>query len=669
MKVLLSGRSIALLLLPLLTGVASAETAAFRAVKTSFVQSNLPSYNYGAKDSLEILAGQRYGFAQWDLSSIPSSAVVTAASVTFRVRYIQQTGTGSLSLLQLTGPWVQGNSNGPSDGFPAGELTWNNKPAVSLTPLATATYNSSTPGNCTFADAALTQLVQDWISGAISNYGLQLRNSAAIVVGLYSMNNSGAAAEYIPVLSVTYQTGVEPPPKARLQPAARCIFGAYVGYEAGDTAIKMNQRLGFNVAALNHFTSWPLPESKFTYYYNEANPAGAIAIITIMPSTLALSAADCEAFATLCQKYEALGLKIMVRFAHEMNGSWFSYGRQPLPYKAAFQMLADAVHSRTEKTAMVWCPNVDANATFDHNPYEAYYPGNQYVDWVGIDLYHQNANSLAYAKEYAKPIQIFYQLYARRHGKPMGVFETAADYAPSLGGPAEHDVKSAWWEQVYNITASDGSSYDVAQNFPLLKLVAWFETSKQEGGSLKDWRATVSDAIRPDYISYVRKLRSGKTYFMSAAEYNSQPTGVAVTPNALIYPGNTIALRQKSNGQYISAASSTSSLIANAASTANLNTRFQIVDAGNGLIALKSVALNTYVNAPNATSPLVANSTTIGASNEFIWGTMADGNIALKARSVLDQLNPASAVSGSTGALIPNKEAVGTAETFIPVQQ
>ena len=279
---------------------------------------------------------------------------------------------------------------------------------------------------------------------------------------------------------------------ARLEPAGK-IFGCYVGYENGDSASALNSRLGFNVGALNHFTGFPVTTGSLDYYFNEAAPTGSIVIITTMPSSLAtITQAQCDDFADLCAAYEAQGLKIMIRFAHEMNGGWFSYGQQPSAYVAAFRMLADAIHTRTTQTAMIWCPNVDAQATLTNDTYSPYYPGDAYVDWVGLDLYHQSPNSLAWdnrtVNEFTKPMAVFHQLYALNRNKPLGLFETAAEFALEIAGPAELAVKQSWWSQA------------LASQFSKLKLLAWFDVTKSESGYTMDWRISADPAVRDAFV-------------------------------------------------------------------------------------------------------------------------------------------------------------------------
>jgi len=64
----------------------------------------------------------------------------------------------------------------------------------------------------------------------------------------------------------------------------------------------------------------------------------------------------------------------------------------------------------------------------------------------------------------------------------MGIFETAALVNPAEPGPAEADIKAAWWSQLTDSAIRD--------DFPRLAMLNWFEWNKQEVevGTVIDWR-------------------------------------------------------------------------------------------------------------------------------------------------------------------------------------
>ena len=74
-------------------------------------------------------------------------------------------------------------------------------------------------------------------------------------------------------------------------------------------------------------------------------------------------------------------MDIIVRFGNEMNVA--PNGINPGDYIKSFRYVADIIHSTTDM-AVCWAPNdVGGIGT----SFDMYYPGDQYVDWVGVSLY------------------------------------------------------------------------------------------------------------------------------------------------------------------------------------------------------------------------------------------------------------------------------------------
>ena len=121
--------------------------------------------------------------------------------------------------------------------------------------------------------------------------------------------------------------------------------------------------------------------------------------------------------AQLLKKYEARGASFMIRFAHEMNGSWYPWSQSPTLYISKFRMASRILHAIVPKNlALLWAPNHGAGYPFiggrhqcikdecddfdildtngdgvlnqEDDMYSPYYPGDDAVDWVGMTLYH-----------------------------------------------------------------------------------------------------------------------------------------------------------------------------------------------------------------------------------------------------------------------------------------
>ena len=181
-----------------------------------------------------------------------------------------------------------------------------------------------------------------------------------------------------------------------------------------------NQNLGHHAAVFVQFVKFPLDEADLTSLDNTVKAVaseGGMVMITLEPwnGLASVTIEASEALADLVAGYNTLGVPVLIRFAHEMNGSWYPWSQQPAAYIKAFQIVADAIHSKAPQSAMLWAPNYgggypfkngqfeikpksadyklldtnqDGQITMSDDPYSPYYPGDAAVDWVGMSLYH-----------------------------------------------------------------------------------------------------------------------------------------------------------------------------------------------------------------------------------------------------------------------------------------
>jgi hypothetical protein len=312
---------------------------------------------------------------------------------------------------------------------------------------------------------------------------------------------------------------------ASLSPESGAYFGAGIDWSV-DTAAQQAERLGAAPAVLEHVTAVPITGSEADYlrqFLQQAEGVGALPAITLRPSgDLAGFAAD-EADAVVDAIAAARGdvdVPVYVRFAPDMNANWVPWGQQPTDYVKAFRELADAVHEGLPEAVTVWSPaagegypfaaaptSTDAALDTDgdgrlgagDDPYGPYYPGSQYVDWVGLAAYHDPSGGGSPVNAVPAPNELdadlngggdldFYTRFAVATGTPM-MLETAAFYAPGAGGASELAVKRAWWQQVM-AAASESAR-------PLLDAVVWRDSSSTRavvGEVAIDWSISGSAA-------------------------------------------------------------------------------------------------------------------------------------------------------------------------------
>lgn len=339
------------------------------------------------------------------------------------------------------------------------------------------------------------------------------------------------------VMLVTMSCAVHPQSGylARLEPPSGTYFGVLLDWEQ-DSPKAFNSRLGLPAAVYGEYIRFPFnidnQRHLDTIVKLVAKERG-IVFLTLEPEDglKSITPDVAQELAVRLATYNQQGIPIFVRFAHEMNGSWYTWCQQPREFVRAFRLLAEAIHSTAPLTAMIWAPNYGGGYPFPFGHYRAlpgtsdfqlldtnrdgqlnmaddmyspYYPGDDAVDWVGMSLYHwgrqypwgenevpEDATFMAkLTGTYAglegdhRPVPNFYGTYVQEHGKPMAITGTAAFYNPSAGGADERAIKQTWWRQVF--------SPQVARRFPGIKMILWFECRKYEReiNGIVDWTIT-----------------------------------------------------------------------------------------------------------------------------------------------------------------------------------
>jgi mannan endo-1,4-beta-mannosidase len=96
--------------------------------------------------------------------------------------------------------------------------------------------------------------------------------------------------------------------------------------------------------------------------------------------------------ATWAKEAAAYNKRFLIRFAHEMNGNWYPWsvgqpGFTPEDYVAAYRRVRGIFNdSGAKQVQWVWSPNVIINGAAD--VVTRCYPGDDYVDIIGVDGYN-----------------------------------------------------------------------------------------------------------------------------------------------------------------------------------------------------------------------------------------------------------------------------------------
>jgi hypothetical protein len=126
---------------------------------------------------------------------------------------------------------------------------------------------------------------------------------------------------------------------------------------------------------------------------------------------------------------------VIISFAHEMNGTWYPWGYTHTPPKtfvAAWKHVVTVFRALGAKNVTwLWTVNIINDTRKGRIPSPApWWPGNSYVDWVGIDGYYLKP-SWKFAPLFGPTITAVRTLT----GRPILIAETGA--VPDAGQPAK----------------------------------------------------------------------------------------------------------------------------------------------------------------------------------------------------------------------------------------
>jgi len=179
---------------------------------------------------------------------------------------------------------------------------------------------------------------------------------------------------------------------------------------------------------------------------------------------------------------------LCLRFAHEMNGNWYPWaagvnGNSAADYIKAWRHVHAIFEAAgADNVQWVWSPNRDYPGA---TPLDALYPGDEYVDWVGIDGYNFGTEKDGQSwRSFNETFKATYDIVTALSARPVMIGETGSTEA---GGD-----KAAWIREGL-------SPENLATNFPRLRAVIYFN---QVGSG--NWPLSTSEAAMRVFAEVTR---------------------------------------------------------------------------------------------------------------------------------------------------------------------
>lgn len=199
--------------------------------------------------------------------------------------------------------------------------------------------------------------------------------------------------------------------------------------------------------------------------------------------------------------------EILIRFGHEMNGNWYGWSGDPAAFVAAWRHVVSIFRAEgATNVKWVWSANVD-NGSY---PFKAYFPGDEWVDYTGLDGYNWGTAGIG-VNRWESLAQVFSSSYAQLtqlSSKPVILTEVSSS---EVGGD-----KAAW--------IREGFLKTIPQSFPRVNAVVWYDRSQEE-----NWRIDSSASSLAAYREVVASsIYGGPNQAPAAASTEPAPAALAV---------------------------------------------------------------------------------------------------------------------------------------------
>ena len=250
-----------------------------------------------------------------------------------------------------------------------------------------------------------------------------------------------------------------------LVPASGALLGQYYGDGSlAQTAARLGRTLAIHLVYYAWTDNWTTGTTKTDL------DAGRIPLVNWEPDGIdfknIVNGSLDDTIKARAAGAKALGKPFFLDFAAEMNSDEAWSGNDAQLYVNAYRHIHDLFNAAgASNVVWAWCPNVtDTNGS--NQTTLDYYPGDNYVDWTGVDGYNWGAADWQSFKAVFKDI---YPILAGKK-KPILIGEMSSS---ETGGD-----KAQWIAGMIPTLKSD---------YPLIKGVVWFDINKE-----RDWRINSS---------------------------------------------------------------------------------------------------------------------------------------------------------------------------------
>lgn len=285
---------------------------------------------------------------------------------------------------------------------------------------------------------------------------------------------------------------------AKYEPRDGLYLGGYVIQdEYIDTSMNVfNELAGKNHASYFRYVGYGKPFPK--EWVEEVKLVGGFPHIAWEPNDGLEKVKDDEYLRQFAKDASDAGVPILLRYASEMNGNWTAYSGDPELYLEKWKLVHDVMEEEAPNVMMLW--NV---FTMPEQSIAKYYPGDEYVDYVGVNIYNvvYHNDRLEDLSDFEDPLRLLDYVYNTfSDTKPIVIGEFGATNYTVTDGLYHVDFAVEKIQRMYKY---------LPELYPRVKMIYYFDVNNlvnaPEGRKINNYAITENERITNAYRTNVKK--------------------------------------------------------------------------------------------------------------------------------------------------------------------
>lgn len=189
---------------------------------------------------------------------------------------------------------------------------------------------------------------------------------------------------------------------------------------------------------------------------------------------------------------------ILLRYASEMNGTWTAYSGDSKLYIEKWKLVHRIMKEEAPNVMMLW--NV---FTMPENSIMDYYPGDEYVDYIGVNIYNvvYHNDRLDNRSDFEDPLRLLDYVYNTfSHKKPIVIGEF---------GATNYNVTDGLYHVDFAIEKISRMYKYIPRLYPRVKFIYYFDVNNlvnaPEGRKINNYAITENPRITDAYAKFVKE--------------------------------------------------------------------------------------------------------------------------------------------------------------------